>query len=189
MPFDRLVHPALLALALLPAVAGAQPRPGGAPPPFGSPAPGTDGVEIAASSMVVAIFPTIGSQVSIPASRRVRVEVGTHLLPWLLEDGEDVGVVTQLQVRIPFRHGPPGSRRSLLLGATAFTIGDRRESNGEWDFDTGVRPHAGVSWQWQKSRNLDVRIDLQGVFIGPSLPFVAPFGTFSMVWHRERRWS
>lgn len=189
MRFDRLVHAALLVLALHPAIARAQPRPGGAPPPSGSPAPGTDGVEIAASSMVVAIFPTIGAQVSIPASRGVRVEVGTHLLPWLLEDGEDIGVVTQVQVRIPFRHGPPGSRRSLLLGATAFTVGDRRDAIGEWDFDTGVRPHAGVSWQWQKSHNLDVRIDLQGVFIGPSPPFVVPFATFSMVWHRGRRWS
>jgi len=189
MRFGTRLHATAQALALLPAVAAAQPRPGGAAPPVGVTAPGAGGVEIAAGSMVVAIFPTIGGQVSIPASRRVRVEVGTHVLPWLLEDGEDLGVVTQVQVRIPFRHGPPGSRRSLLLGATAFTIGDRRESNGEWDFDTGVRPHAGVSWQWQKSRNLDVRIDLQGVFIGPSLPFVAPFGTFSMVWHRERRWS
>jgi hypothetical protein len=189
MRFGRLAHAALLALVFLPAVARAQPRPGSAPPSIDPSPPGTDGVEIGASSMVVAIFPTIGGQVSIPAARRVRLEVGTHLLPWLLEDGEDLGVVTQVQVRIPFRQGPPGSRRSLLVGASAFTIGDHWESVGEWDFDTAVRPHAGVSWQWQQSRYLDLRLDLHGVFTGPSLPFVVPFATFSVVWHGERRWS
>jgi hypothetical protein len=189
MRFGRLAHAALLTVVCLPALAVAQPRPGGAPPPIGSARPGAGGVEVGAGSMVVAIFPTIGGQVSIPASRRVRLEVGTHLLPWMLEDGDDVGVVTQVQVRIPFRDGPPGSRRSLLVGGTAFTISDRWDSVGEWHFDTAVRPHAGVSWQWQQSRYLDLRLDLQGVFTGASLPFVVPFATFSVVWHGERRWS
>ncbi len=188
MRFGRLVPGMLVAFALLPGGAGAQPRPTPAPSPVG-PAAGAQGVEIAGGSMIVAIFPTVGGQVSIPTSRRVRLEVGVHAMPWLLEDGEDVGIVTQAQLRIPFRQGPPGSRRSLLLGATAFTIGDRRDAIGEWDFDTGVRPHVGVSWQWQKSRHVDVRIDLQGVFPGTSLPFVVPFATFSMVWHGERGWS
>jgi hypothetical protein len=188
MRFGRLVRAAALA-ALLPAVAAAQRLPGGAAAPVARDVPGAAGVEVGAGSMVVAIFPTFGGQVSIPTSRRVRLEIGAHALPWLLEDGDDVGVVTQVQVRIPFRDGPPGSRRSLLLGASAFTIGDRSDAVGEWDFDTGLRPHAGVSWQWQKSRHVDVRIDLQGVFTGTSVPFVVPFATFSMVWHRERRWS
>jgi hypothetical protein len=187
MRFGRLVHTALVALVFLPPAA-AQPRPGSAPPPIDSAPPGTAGVEIGAGSMVVAIFPTIGGQVSVPASRRARLELGTHLLPWMLEDGDDVGFVTQVQARIPFRHGPPGSRRSLLVGATAFTIGDRWDSVDEWDFDTDVRPHAGVSWQWQQSRHVDLRVDLHGVFTGPSAPFVVPFATFSVVWHGKRRW-
>jgi hypothetical protein len=189
MRFGRLTHAAVLAVALLPAVAAAQPRPGSAGPPVRPAAPGAPGVELGVGSMVVAIFPTIGGHVSIPTRGRVRVEAVANVLPWLLEDRDDVAVVSQLQLRFPFRQGPPGSRRSLLVGATAFTIGNHLESIGEWEFDTGLRPHAGVSWQWQKSRHLDVRIDLQGVFIGTGAPFVAPFATFSMVWHRERGWS
>jgi hypothetical protein len=186
MRFGTLVH--AVALALLPAIAGAQPRPGGAPPPVGPTAPDAGGVEIAAGSIVVAIFPTVGGQVSIPASRRARLEFGTHLLPWLLEDGDDLGIVTQVQARIPFRHGPTGSRRSVLLGVSAFTTGNRWESVDDWHFHTALGPHAGVSWQWQKSRNMDVRIDLQAVVTAPTTPFV-PFATFAMVWHRDRRWS
>jgi hypothetical protein len=139
--------------------------------------------------MVVGIFPTIGGQVSIPTSRRIRVEFGTHVMPWLLEDGEDVALLTQVQVRVPFRAGPPGSRRSLLLGVTSFTIADHFDSLDDWNFFGAVRPHAGVSWQWQKSGHVDVRIDLQGVFTGETSFFVVPLATFSMAWHRERRWS
>jgi hypothetical protein len=175
-------------LSCLAGVAGAQPRPVATPSPFG-PAARAEGVEIAAGSMIVAIFPTIGGQVSIPASRRVRFEVGAHALPWMLEDGEDFAVVTQLQARIPVRPGPPGSRRSLLLGVTGFTVADRVDSLDDWDFFGTVRPHAGVSWQWQRSPRLDMRIDLHGVFLGARAYFVAPFATFSMVWHRERTWS
>jgi len=189
MRFGRVDRVMVLALAVLPAVARAQSRPGGAAPPVGSTAPGADGVEIGASSMVVTIFPTIGGQVSIPASRRVRLEFGTHLLPWMLEDGDDLGVVSHVQVRVPFRHGPPGSRRSLLVGASVFTMGDHWDSVGEWDFAIAVRPHAGVSWQWQQNRHLDLRLDLQGVLTGPSTPFVVPFATFSVLWHGERRLS
>jgi hypothetical protein len=192
-----LAWPALLTLAFLPGVAGAQPRPLPAlvPAPAGTPAQRAEGVEIGVGSMVVTIFPAFGGHVSVPASRRVRLEVGAHALTWPLEDGDDIAVVTQVQVRIPFRRGPPGSRRSLLLGATAFTVGDRVDSSGEWDFDTGARPHAGIGWQWQKSRHLDLRIDVQGIFTGTYFgfadrrPVVVPFATFSMVWHRERRWS
>lgn len=186
MRFGRLVPGALLTLAWLPGVAGAQPRPL-APASTAGPPARAEGVEIAAGSMILAIFPTVGGQVSIPASRRVRVEIAAHALPWMLEDGEDLALVTQVQARIAFRPGPPGSRRSLLLGVTSFTIADRLDSLDDWEFTGAVRPHAGASWQWQKSPHLDVRIDLQGVFTGARSVFVVPFATFSMVWHRERR--
>ena len=193
MRFARVIPGVTLILALGPAIAAAQPGPDLAAPPAARGAPAA-GVEIGAGSMIVAIFPTLGGQVSIPASRRVRLEVGAHALTWPLEDGDDMAVVTQVQVRIPFRHGPPGSRRSLLLGATAFTVGGRH-SSGDWDIDTDARPHAGISWQWQKSRHLDLRIDVQGIFKGTYFgfadrrPAVVPLATFSIVWHRERRWS
>ena len=179
-----------IAGALWPADGAAQSRPGpaSAPVDFTGRAPDY-GVEIGASSMVVAIFPTVGGQVSIPAGRRVRVEFGAHALPWMLEDGEDLGVLTQVQVRIPFRAGPPGSRRSLLLGVTNFTFADHLDSIDEWEFVGTVRPHAGVSWQWQKSAHVDVRIDLQGVFTGQTPIFAVPLATFSLLWHRQRGWS
>ena len=139
--------------------------------------------------MVLAFLPTVGGQVSIPASRRVRLEFGAHTFPWLLEDGEDIGVLTQVQVRVPLHAGPPGSRRSLLLGVTGVTVADHLDSIDDWDFAGAVRPHVGVSWQWQKSGHVDVRIDLQGLFTGQTPFIVAPLATFSMVWHRERGWS
>lgn len=193
MRLGRLAWPALVALTFMPGVAGAQPTPLTtpvvAPAPAGTPAQRAEGVEIGVGSMVVAIFPALGGHVSVPASRRVRLEAGAQILPWLLEDGEDFVVATQLQARIPLRQGPPGSRRSLLLGVTGFTTVDRLDGSNAWEFFGTVRPHAGASWQWQKSPHLDVRIDLHGVLTGVSLPFVVPFATFSMVWHRERRWS
>jgi hypothetical protein len=183
MSFRRLALAA--ALAMSPVMAAAQ-TPAGAGRPLDLGPSRTGGVEVGVSSMIVAIFPTIGGQVSIPASRHVRVEFAAHTLPWLFEDSEDVGLLTQVQVRVPFRAGPPGSRRSLLLGVTSFTIADHLGGLDDSDtFDT-VRPHAGVSWQWQKSGHVDVRIDLQGVFTGETPVFVVPLATFSMIWHRER---
>ena len=183
----RLLQGVLLLLTIVPAVAAAQPGPGTAAPPAIDRAPAWPaGVEVGGGGMVVAIFPAVGGHVSIPAGRRVRVEPVGHLVPWLFEQDE-LAVVTQLQVRVPFRDGPPASRRSLLLGASAFTIGDRYGRHGEWEFDTGLRPHAGVSWQWQRSPHVDMRVDVQGVFTGVAVPFVVPFATFSMVWHPERR--
>ena len=197
MRLGRLARPALVALAFVPGLAEAQPRPlpaqvpdpAPASAPASTPARRAEGVEVGAGSMVVAIFPAFGGHVSVPASRRVRLEFGAQILPWLLEDGEDFVVATQLQARIPLRRGPPGSRRSLLLGVTGFTVADRINRSNDWEFFATVRPHAGASWQWQKSPHVDVRIDLHGVVTGARSFFVVPFATFSLVWHRERRWS
>jgi len=118
-----------LTLALWPAIGATQPRSGAASSPVDlAVRSGEAGVEVGVGSMVVAILPTIGGQVSIPTSRRVRVEFAAHTLRWLLEDGEDLGLVTQAQLRVPFRAGPPGSRRSLLLGVTGFATADRLDS-------------------------------------------------------------
>jgi hypothetical protein len=177
-----------LAFALWPAAGAAQPL---APPsaPADLTAGRSDrGVEAGVSSMVVAIFPTIGGQVSVPVSR-IRVEFDAHAIPWMLEDGEDLGLLAQLQVRVPFRAGPPGSRRSLLLGVTSFTFADHLDSLDEWEFFGTVRPHVGVSWQWQTSAHVDIRVDVQGVFTGQTPIFAVPLATFSVLWHRERGWS
>lgn len=189
MSFATPIGALAFALALCPATGAAQPV-GPATAPVDLTASGSDrGIEVGPSSMVVAIFPTIGAQVSIPAGRRVRLEVAAHAIPWMLEDGEDLGLLTQLQVRVPFRAGPPGSRRSLLLGVTNFTFADHLDSLDEWEFVGSVRPHAGVSWQWQTSAHVDIRVDVQGVFTGQTPIFAVPLATFSLLWHRERGWS
>ncbi len=179
-----------IALALWPAAGAAQPGPGPATTPVDLTGRAPDGgLEIGASSMVVAIFPTIGAHLSIPASRHVRVEFNAHAIPWMLDDGADIGLLTQVQARVPFRSGPPGSRRSLLLGVTSFAVADHLDSLDDWEFFGTVRPHAGVSWQWQRSGHVDLRVDVQGVFTGQTPIFAVPLATFSMVWHRDRRWS
>jgi hypothetical protein len=189
MSLDRHLPALAITLALWPAVGAAQSLPGRASGPVDLTPAADRGVEVGASSMVVAIFPTIGGQISIPASRRVRVEFAAHALPWLLEDGEDLGLLTQLQVQVPFRAGPPGSRRSLLLGVTNFTFVDHLDSTDEWEFFGSVRPHAGISWQWQRSRHVDMRVDVQGVFTGQTPVFAIPLASFSILWHRDRGWS
>jgi hypothetical protein len=170
MAAGRLVLAAALALALAPAAARAQ----------------ADGIEAGVGSTLVLIFPTIGGFVSVPTPTGLRVEAGSQILPWLLEDGDDLALMTHVQLRFPVRTGPPGSRRSWLAGVTAFTIGDHYRS---WSFDTVVRPHVGFSWQWQTTPHLDVRLDLQSVVTGGTAPFVAPFATFSLAWHRARKWA
>ena len=182
---------ALLALALLPALARAQgpPRldPSAQLAPVTPVGPrGAGGVEVGAGTTLVAIFPTVGGHVSVPTSTGLRVEAGTHLLPWLLEDGDDLGLMSQAQLRFPLREGP--TRYGILAGITVFTIGDRRGANGEWDFDSGIRPHVGMTWQWQTAPHVDVRLDVHAMVTG-SFPMAVPFATFSVVWHRGRVWS
>ena len=189
MRFSRLVLATALPVAAIPALAAAQPRAAEPVPTVDLAAPVGQGVELGVGSTLVLIYPAFGGHVSWPVHDRTRIEAGAHLVPWLLEDGDDVAFMTQVQLRIPLRDGPPGSRRSVLAGVTAFTIGDRYESIGNWSFDTLVRPHVGVSWQWQQTPRLDMRFDVQGAVMSTTAPFVTPFATFSMVWHKARRWS
>ena len=126
--------------------------------------------------------PTIGGQVSVPTRTGMRVEVSSQVLSWMLDDGDTFGLMTQAQLRIPFHNGPPGSRRSLIAGLTAFTGGSR------WDrADSFVRPHAGVSWQWQTRPTMDLRLDVHALVVGKGAPVVVPFAAFSVMWHGHRR--
>ena len=173
MRFGRVVLAGALGAALLPATAGAQP----------------DRVELGVGSTLVLAFPTLGSHVSVPTRTGLRVEAGTQVLPWVLEEGDDVGLMSHAQLNVPVGSGSPRHRRGFLVGITAFTIGDRWDRRGAWSFDTIVRPHAGFSWQWQQTSHLDLRFDLQGLVASRSAPFVVPFATFWVVWHGERRLS
>jgi hypothetical protein len=179
----------LLLLVTVPAVAAAQPRPGEAGPALdGMGRPARPPVEIGATMGVALILPTFGGTVSMPVTRRASVELVGQVVPWMLEDGDDTWFMTQVQLRIPFRERPR-ARRSLIVGLTSFTVGDRyarADGRREWDFGSWVRPHAGVSWQWQRSPHIDMRLDLHAVFLGDVAPLAAPMFSFSTIWHRER---
>ncbi len=170
MPLARLVLAlTLVAPAVVPAAAAAQISPDGngavvdvasrqAAPPF----------EVGGTMGLAAIFPTFGGTVSIPVARRASVEVVGQLAPWRLDDGDDTWLMTQIQVRLPFRERPR-ARRSLILGVTGITVGDRfstADRRREWDLESWIRPHAGVSWQWQRSSHVDMRLDVLAVFLG-----------------------
>jgi hypothetical protein len=146
-------------------------------------------VELGVGSTLLLVFPTFGGHVSVPTHTGLRVEAGTQVLPWILEEGDDVALLSHAQLNIPVRSRSPRHRRGWLAGITAFTIGDRWDRRGAWSFDTIVRPHAGFSWQWEQTAHLDLRLDLQGLLASRSAPFVVPMATFSVVWHGERRLS
>jgi hypothetical protein len=169
MPVGRTIGAAALALTLVPAGARAD----------------APGVELGVGSSLVLAYPTFGGHVSVRTHTGLRVEAGTQVLPWMLDDGDDLGLMSHVQLRFPVRAGPPGTRRSWLAGITLLTVGDRGDRR--WSFDTLVLPHVGYSWQWQTSPRLDLRLDAQGLITGGSAPYLAPFATFSVVWHRERR--
>jgi len=186
MPLARLV----LALTLVaPAAAAAQLSPGGngaavdvASHQAAAP------VEVGGTMGLVAIFPTFGGTVSLPVARRASVEVVGQFAPWRLDDGDDAWFMTQVQVRLPFRERPR-ARRSLILGVTTITVGDRfttADRRRNWEMESWVRPHAGVSWQWQQSAHIDMRLDVLGVLLGNVAPVAAPVVSFSTIWHRGR---
>jgi hypothetical protein len=170
MALGRTIGATALTLTLMPAAARAD----------------APGVELGVGSALVLAYPTFGGHVSVPTHTGLRVEAGTHVVPWMIDAGDDLGLMSHVQLRFPVRAGPPGTRRSWLAGITFFTIGDRGHRSS-WSFDTLVLPHVGYSWQWQTRPRLDLRLDAQGLITGRSAPYLAPFATFSVVWHRERR--
>jgi hypothetical protein len=177
----RLVSFAALQVAIAAPPVAAQPRPDVMPARLDVAPPSPGGIEIAAGSTVFVFFPLMGGHVSVPTPTPLRIEAGAQVMPYSVDVGEEFALVmTQLQVRVPLHRGPPGSRRSLLLGGTAFTTRDH--------VDTWALPHIGLSWQWQRSEHIDMRIDVQGLITGTA-PIVIPLTTFSIVWHPRRGWS
>jgi hypothetical protein len=71
---------------------------------------------------------------------------------------------------------------------SSFTVADRwayRDRRPEWSWETFLRPHAGVSWQWQRSAHVDVRLDVQAVLVGTIGVYVVPRVAFSTVWRKQ----
>src|SRR5262245_55196429 len=116
MPFARLAVAALL--ACLPAAAAAQPvGPASREPEPQLRLPRGDGLEIGGVTSVVFIVPAFGGQVSVPVARRASLEVSAEVAPWLLEDGDDFWIATQIQLRVPVRSWAR-SRRNLVVGVS-----------------------------------------------------------------------
>ena len=181
---SAIVLPALLALA---PTAIAQDAPPVAPATGHSFVTDARGLELGASSGILFIFLTFGGHVSLPVTPGLNLEVSSEVAPWVVDFGEGVDLMmgTQIQVRRPFHRGRPGSQRSLIVGVSAFTVGERRRAHDgrdTWDFQTTLRPHGGISWQWWQGPHRDVRLDVLGVGIGVPAPRVS----VSMVWHRQR---
>jgi hypothetical protein len=182
--FGTLVHATVLALALLPAVAGAQAIDD---EPIPDPVPLR--VEIGAGVGFTLAYPEIGLLASVPMGPRTAFEVGVAWLPSVRRpdaspDSASEHFLVQAQVRMPFR-AHLRSRKSLLIGVTrVFTQEEDRFDNTFWDDDaTVVIPHAGVSLQWPMGRYADFRFDAQGLFtLDGELPLV-PRAVGTFVWH------
>lgn len=190
MSFARVALAALLTLGPTVAAAQAQQLPNLRTPPDepGRTAPRAPGggLEVGALASVALIVPAFGGQVSVPVTRRVSFEASGELAPWVLNDGDDFWVATQLQIRVPFRERPR-ARRSLVVGVTNLTVMDRWSTpagRSAWEWETFLTPHAGLSWQWQRSAHVDMRLDVQGLVVGYA-PFVVPRVAFSTVWRKQ----
>jgi hypothetical protein len=185
---SAIVLPALLALA---PTAIAQDAPPVAPATGPSFVTDARGLELGASSGILFIFPSFGGHVSLPVTPGLNLEVSSEVTPWVADFGEDLDLLlgTNVQVRRPFRRDRPGSQRSLIVGVSAITAGGRRRAldrRDTWDFQTTLRPHGGISWQWWQGPHRDVRLDLLGVLTGNVIGIPAPRASVSIVWHRHR---
>ena len=182
MPLATLGCAALLVLT--PLAAAAQGRPVEAGGPVDWRADATPRFEAGAIASLIAIFPGFGGLVTLPTGRKLSLEVAVETYPWVIEDGDDTRLLTQVQVRIPWA-ARPGSRRSFIVGVTAATVGDKRGSAG-WEFQSNYFPHGGVSWQWQKSPRIDLRLDLTAMVAVVPSAVPVPKVQFATVWHSKR---
>lgn len=184
----------LAAAALLtatPLAAAAQGAPAGATGPVDLQAY-SPRFEAGVSTSLIAIFPGFGGFVSVPAGRKISLEVGIETYPWVIEDGDNLRLLTQVQARIPWKTKPK-SRWSFIAGVTAATLGDNHEYDGaghryddDWEFQTNYFPHGGVSWQRQDSARIDLRLDVTAMVAVAPTPVPVPKVQFSAVWHRKR---
>lgn len=176
-----------LLLVAAPLAAAAQDRPVEITGPVGQRPAAPSGFEAGASASVIGIFPGFGGLVTMPAGRTLNLEVGAETYPWVIEDGDEARLLTQVQVRIPWAVRP-GARRSFIVGVTAATVGDRHtyDGSGDWEFQTNYFPHGGVSWQWEKSPRFDLRLDVLAMVAVVPMPVPIPKVQFTTVWHTKR---
>lgn len=178
MRFARLAAPAVLLLLLSTA------RPSAAQVVDDEPTPGRvpARIELGGGGGLTVAYPEVSALASLPIGPHASFEVAVGWMPRIVYDVEHV--LTQAQVRVPFRPRLR-SRRSLVIGVTR--IGTRRRNrhdSGFWGDDLRVVfPHAGVSLQWPMGRHVDLRFDGQGLFtLDGELPLV-PRATAAFVWH------
>ena len=166
---SAIVLPALLALA--PTAISAQDAPPDAPKATGhSFVTDARGLELGASSGILFVFLTFGGHVSLPVTPGLNLEVSSEVAPWVIDFGEGIELVLGTHIEYVGRSvaAVRGSQRSLIVGVSAFTVGERRRAphgRDTWDFHTTLRPHGGISWQWWQGPHRDVRLDVLGVGI------------------------
>ena len=178
-------------LAMTPLAAAAQAPPAGATRPVDLQVDAPR-FEAGASTSLIAIFPGFGGFVSVPAGRTISLEAGIETYPWIIEDGDNLRLLTQVQARIPWKTKPK-SRWSFIAGVTAATLGDNdaydgagNRYDGDWEFQTNYFPHGGVSWQRQDSARVDLRLDVTAMVAVVPTTVPVPKVQFSAVWHRKR---
>jgi len=187
-----LVTPAVaLLLVAAPLAAAAQGRPVNAGSPVDWRSDATPRFEAGPSTSLIGIFPGVGGLVTIPAGRKLSLEICVETYPWVLDDddggGDEVNLLTQFQARIPWA-SRPGLRRSFIVGVIAATLADERTYDGSpsWEFQTNFFPHGGVSWQWEQSPRFDLRLDVTAMVAVVLAPIPVPRVQFSTVWHTKR---
>jgi hypothetical protein len=153
-----------------------------AAPPSG-PAPVAPRLEVVALGGVAGTSPEVGALVSLPAGRRVSLDIGASYLARVFRS--PAFLLSQAQLRIPFR-AHQRSRYGVLVGVTYLDELDPREGDSPlWRQDLRRRlfPHAGASLQWRLGRHADLRVDAQLVVQGGELIPVAPRAVAGIGWH------
>jgi hypothetical protein len=148
-----------------------------------APTPVPRRIEIGLLGGVSATSPEIGALVSIPLEGRLSLDLGLGNLTRVWRAGPYV--LSQAQLRIPFRHHLR-SRRSLVVGVTHVKpYRERDGDSGIWGTEPPlVYPHVGTSLQWAVGAHADFRVDTQIViqFNDVVIP-VVPRAVAAFVWH------
>jgi hypothetical protein len=144
-------------------------------------------IELGAAGGAAATSPEFGVLASLPVGDRLSLDVSLGHLTRVWR--APPYVISQAQVRVPFRKHLR-SRRSLLVGVTHVApYAERGDDSGIWATDRPfLYPHIGTSLQWSLGSRADVgfRLDTQLVIqFNDALIPVVPRAVGAFVWHPE----
>ena len=124
---------------------------------------------------------------SVPTGQGPALELVVSWMPGYVYDdsGDESYMVTQAQIRVPFRERMR-SRRSLVIGVSSIRTLSRNPWHDSFlggNDDHDVRPHAGASLQWPMGQHADFRFDAQGIFTFSGEIPLLPRALCLFVWH------